>query len=116
MLARSLQTKLKWQSLFYLKWAVVVFIVVIIFDKLIIENGPFRRGTFIMQDDLIDYNDDNLRNEWPLHLTKYYDVRDLRTYTSKPRIVPTVHTAELPGEGGLSKFRCNLFRLILFMV
>ena len=102
MLARRLYIKFKRQSSFYLKCVIAIFIVVILFDKLIIENGFFRlfRQTLVIQDDLINYNEDDLRNEWPFQITKHYDARDLRSYKSKPRIFPNVKTADLPGEGG----------------
>lgn len=100
MFLRGFHIKLKRQTSYYFKWAVAAFIVLTVFEKLVIENGLFQRRTHIIQNDLLNYNEDNLRNMWPFKITKNYDARDLRSYTSKPRVVPTLKTAELPGEGG----------------
>lgn len=99
MLMRGFHIKLNRQTSYYFKCAAVIFIFVAAFEKLIVEN-VFRRRTFIVQKDLINYNEDGLHSMWPFKITKNYDARDLRSYTSKPRIIPTVKTAELPGEGG----------------
>lgn len=118
---RSLHFKLKRQTSYYFKWAVVVFITVTVFEKLIIENGVFRRRSHIVQNDLIKYNEDNLKTVWPFKITKNYDARDLRSYTPKPRIVPTLKTAELPGEGGSNFYANHLqvfchFQILIFFV
>lgn len=109
MFVRGLHIKFKRQSSYYLKCAIAIFIGLIVLEKLIIENGLFRRRTFfIIQDDLINYNEDDLRKEWPFQITKHYDMRDLRSYTPRLKIVPNVNTADLPGEGGFIYFLCNL--------
>lgn len=56
-----------------------------------------RRGEIVVQTDLLDYNEDDLRSDWPFEITKNYDIHDLRTYTSKPIIFST---NDLPGERG----------------
>lgn len=100
MFVRGLHLKFKRQSPYFFKWALAIFLLFIVFDKLIIGNGFFRRQSIVVQNDLINYNEDDLRTEWPFQISKHYDARDLRSYTVKHRISPTANSVDLPGEGG----------------
>lgn len=103
---RRLHRKSKRQIVYYFKWFIAIFIVIIVIKKIFIEDELFRRRTFVIQNDLLNYNEDDLRTEWPFEIAKFYDARDLRTYTKKLKITPNVYTAGLPGEGGFIWHLC----------
>lgn len=84
------------RSTFYIYFVIVFITCVFIIDKLFIEKTKFRK-IVIVQNDLLNYNEDRLRSEWPFQISKYYDVNELRSYKSKPRILTQF---DLPGEKG----------------
>lgn len=92
--------KIRRRAPFYIQFIIVLFILVILYDKMVLERKNFRRKTVIVQTDLIDYNEDTLRQGWPFQITKHYDIKNLKTYTSKPKIIPKY---DLPGERGKTK-------------
>lgn len=67
------------------------------FDKMMPERSIFRRKSVVVQKDLLNYNEDGLRQGWPFKITKNYDMYDLRTYISKPVFLSSLN---LPGERG----------------
>lgn len=84
----------------FLKVIIVLFILLVFFGKMFSVKNLFRRRKFTVQKDLLDYNDDGLRTGWPFQITKHYDMYDLRSYESKPRIISTEKSA---GERGDKK-------------
>lgn len=101
MVARRVYFRLKRKSSFYLEFVVVFVICAFVFDKLVIQKRYFRRKTVIVQNDLLDYNEDGFRPDWPFQVTKHYDMDDLRTYTPKQKIIAR---SDAPGERGYKKF------------
>lgn len=81
---------------FYIQFVVVFIIFLYTFDRIFIDRKRYQRN-IIVQNDLLDYNEDGLRQGWPFKINKHYDVTELRTYTSKPKVLPK---ASLPGERG----------------
>lgn len=94
---RSLGLKGRRRSSYYIQFIIVFIICAFLFDKIVIEERYFHRKNIVVQNDLLDYNEDGLRTGWPFEINKHYDVRDLRTYTPKPRILAKF---DLPGERG----------------
>lgn len=95
--------KMKRHAPFYIQFIIVLFIIVFLYDKMVLERKNFRRRrSVVVQQDLLDYNDvdSTLRQGWQFKITKHYDINDLRTYTSKPKIIPKY---DLPGERGETK-------------
>lgn len=97
---RRFQLKFRHKVPLYLKLIVGLFIFVYFIEKFVIKNHLFRYRKTIIQNDLLDYNEDGLRPDWPFEITKHYDAYDLRTYASKPKIVARLG---LPGERGAEK-------------
>ncbi|XP_055296045.1 polypeptide N-acetylgalactosaminyltransferase 5-like isoform X2 [Sitodiplosis mosellana] len=83
----------------FIKFIIVSLILVCLFNKMFSLKKLFRRRTFVVQKDLLDYNEDSLRTGWPFQITKHYDMYDLRTYTPKPKVISTQN---LPGERGMA--------------
>lgn len=98
---RRLFFKLRRSAPFYFQLIIVLFIFVFLFDKMVFERRLFRRKSVAVQNDLLNYNEDNLRQGWPFQITKHYDINELRTYTSKPKILPRY---DLPGERGEKRY------------
>lgn len=94
---RRISLKLQRRGGFWVKFFICLAIFVFLFDVLFSKNSPFRRRKIVVQKDLLDYNEDDLRPDWPFQITKNYDLYDLRHYTSKPKIIAKY---ELPGERG----------------
>lgn len=88
--------KMRHRSTFYIHFVITLITCAFIIDKLFIDKRNFRKN-FPVQNDLLNYNDDQLRARWPFKMSRYYDVHDLRTYKSKPRILAQY---DLPGELG----------------
>ena len=88
--------KLRNRRTFFIHFIITFITCAFIVDKLFIEKPKFRKNV-IVQNDLLNYNDDQLRARWPFQITKNYDVSELRTYKSKPRILAQF---DLPGERG----------------
>lgn len=84
------------RSTFFLHFVIIFITCAFIIDKLFIEKTKFRK-TVIVQNDLLSYNEDRFRSEWPFQISKHYDVNELRSYKSKPRILTQF---DLPGEKG----------------
>lgn len=89
-------TKLRHRSTFYIHFIITFITCAFIIDKLFLEKPKFHKNV-IVQNDLLSYNEDRLRPRWPFQITKHYDVSDLRSYKSKPRILAQF---DLPGERG----------------
>lgn len=87
----------------FIKFIIVFFILVVLFGKMFSVKKLFRRREFVVQKDLLDYNEDDLRKGWPFKITKNYDMYDLRTYISKPKVVSSENS---PGEGGDFSGKC----------
>lgn len=98
---RILGLKSRRRSSFYIQFVIVFIICAFLFDKIVIEERYFHRKNIVVQNDLLDYNEDRLRTDWPFEINKHYDVRNLRTYTPKPKILAKF---DLPGERGDEKF------------
>lgn len=96
-------TKYRLRSTFFLQFVVVFVTCAFIFDKVFIER-PKSRKSVLVQTDLLNYNEDGLRPTWPFKISKHYDVRTLRTYKSKPRILTQF---DLPGERGEFESLCR---------
>lgn len=95
-LFRRLGLKLRYQIPFYIKFLVVLFVSVFLFDKIVLENRYHRRKIHI-HNDLRKYNEDGLRPHWPFQTNKHYDVNDLRSYNSKAKFNSGLDS---PGEAG----------------
>lgn len=85
------------RSSFFIQFCIVFFICIFLFDRIILQSHYFIRKNVIVQTDLLDYNEDKLRSDWPFQIDKHYDVNDLQTYYPKPKIIAK---ADLPGERG----------------
>lgn len=94
---RRVTFKLQRRVQFYVKLFIFLAICVYVFDGLNTGNRLFRRRKIVVQKDLLNYNEDGLRPDWPFGITKHYDAYDLRTYVSKPKIISKF---DLPGERG----------------
>lgn len=81
---------------FYIHFVIAFITCAFIIDKLFIDERNFRKNIPV-QNYLLNYNDDQLRTRWPFKISRYYNVNDLRTYKSKPRILAQF---DLPGELG----------------
>lgn len=96
-LYRYLWFKMRRRCPFYMKFIVVLFICVFLYDKMVLERRHIRSKRVHIHTDLLNYNEDRLRPEWPFRITKHYHTNDLRSYTPKVRIMPNF---DLPGERG----------------
>lgn len=82
---------------FILRLLVLLIICYVFYDK-IIRKHHWQRRTVIVQDDLLDYNEDDLRSgPWPFQIDKHYDVHETQPYVSKRKIIAT---EDQPGERG----------------
>lgn len=97
---RQFSFKLNRRSPFYIQLIIVLLICSYLFDKFVIEKLHTRR-TIVVQTDLLNYNEDNLRKEWQFQMDKHYDMHDLQTYVQKPKILAKF---DLPGERGDEHF------------
>ncbi|XP_055296048.1 polypeptide N-acetylgalactosaminyltransferase 1-like isoform X2 [Sitodiplosis mosellana] len=104
-IGRCLWFKMRRRSPFYIQFIVVLFICVFLYDKMVLERRHFRSKKMVIQTDLLDYNEDELRHGWPFQITKHYHMNDLRTYTSKMKIISKF---DFPGERGERKQSCYL--------
>lgn len=95
-----LVTKMRHRSTFYIHFVIIFITCAFIVDKLFLERTNFHKKV-VVQNDLLNYNEDGLRSRWPFQIEKHYDVRDLRSYKSKPRILAHF---DLPGERGEFKW------------
>lgn len=93
---RRIGLKLRYQTPLFVHFLVVLFVVVVLFDKLVLEN-QFHQQKRHIHNDLLDYNEDGLRPHWTFKIAKHYDVNDLRSYNSYPKFISGSY---LPGEGG----------------
>lgn len=108
-LFRRLTKKFRRQIGNRVKYIVIFFICVILFKKLILERRYFGRKSAVIRQELLDYNEDDLRKDWPFKINKHYDMNELREYVQKPRILAK---AAFPGERGDDKsFLLNLFKI-----
>lgn len=103
---RRLSSKFQRRCAPYLQFIIIFFICGFLFDQLIRHNNTnnIRRKKVNVQKDLLDYNEDDLRPEWPFQIDKHYDVAEVYTYTQKQKVIAKV---DLPGERG--KKRSVLF-------
>lgn len=76
----------------------VLVVLKILYDSLFIGKFTFWRRKFIVQNDLLDYNDDGLRTGWPFQITKHYHMYDVQPYSSKRKIISSLN---LPGDEGM---------------
>lgn len=94
---RRLSSKFRRRCASYLQFIIIFLICAFLFDQLIRYNNTHQQKKVIVQDDLLDYNEDDLRPEWPFQIDKHYDVAELHAYVPKPKIIAKV---DLPGERG----------------
>lgn len=85
---------------FCIQFVIVFIICAFLYDRIVIENRYFQQRKVIVQNDLLDYNENGLRSQWNFQMNKHYDVSELRTYKSKPKILAKF---DLPGEKGDQK-------------
>lgn len=81
----------------YIKYIVIFCICAVLFQKFILERRYFRRKNSVIHQELLDYNEDDLRKDWPFKINKHYVIDDLREYVRKPKIIAN---RALPGERG----------------
>lgn len=96
-LLRRFKLKYRRKIPIYAKLIVILFIFVYLIEKFVIDNSLFRHRRTVIQNNLLDYNEDDLRPDWPFKISKHYDPYDLRTYVSKSKIIVK---SDLPGEMG----------------
>lgn len=77
----------------------ILIICYVLYDQLIVKHYHYwLHRPVIVQKDLLNYNEDELRSgHWPFQIDKHYDVREIRSYVSKQKIIAT---ADEPGEKG----------------